>query len=115
MILFLVVCGFFDTMLGLPVSTYYAFQAYGEMYALGQRVEASCELEDVYTMAATDGEKKIVIVSNYSHDTHKNLELNLDDSFSVYLIDENRYMMKTHWNPSKFQLRTNQIAVIKNY
>jgi len=102
-------------MRGIPVCTYYAFQAYGELYALGQRVEASCELDEVYTLAATDGEKKAVIVCNYSHDTHKDLELNLDDSFDVYLVDEFNYLVKTHKNPSKFQLRTNQVALIKNY
>ena len=108
-------CGLFDSVRGIPVCTYYAFKAYGELYALGQRVEASCELDEVYTLAATDGEKKAVIVCNYSHDTHKDLELNLDDSFDVYLVDEFNYLTKTHKKASKFQLRTNQIALIKNY
>ena len=82
---------------------------------LGQRVSCSCNLPDVYTLAAADGEKKAVIVCNYSNDTHKDLELNLDDSFTVYLLDESRYLVKTHKKASKFQLRTNQIALIKNY
>lgn len=108
-------CGFFDPMRCVPVCTYYSFVAYGELYALGQRVSCSCNLPDVYTLAAANGEKKAVIVCNYSNDTHKDLELNLDDSFTVYLLDESRYLVKTHKKASKFQLRTNQIALIKNY
>lgn len=106
--------GLFDPMRGVPVCTYYGFAAFGELYALGKQVPCECDAPDVYSLAATDGEKKAVLLSNFS-DTPKDLKLNLDDSFDVYVIDQYRHMVKTHKKASKVSLIPNQVVLIKNY
>jgi hypothetical protein len=107
-------CGLFDPMTNQPVSTYYAVAAFGELYALGQQVQCDICDEDVYTVAAANGAKKAVLVTNYS-EMEKNLKTNLDDTFSVYLIDMDHYMEKTDMPADNLTLAAYQTALIKNY
>lgn len=107
-------CGFFDPIHAVPVCTYYSFVAFGELYKLGKQAACACDAPDVYALAATDGEKKAVLISNHS-DTAKNLELGLDDSFDVYILDQYQFLVKTHKKASKLTLAANQVALIKNY
>lgn len=107
-------CGLFDPMTLQPVSTYYALAAFGELYALGKQVACEAADEDVYAVAATDGVKKAVLISNYSEE-EKNVETQLDDSFTVYLIDGEHHMEKTDLQAANLKLDTYQTALIKNY
>ena len=105
--------GFFAPATFAPSNVYYAFKAFGELYALGGEVECTCDKEGVYSLAATDGEKKSVIISNVKEAVE--LETSLSDEFSVYVIDVNNHFTKTEWSPRKFTLPENTVAVVKNF
>ena len=108
-------CGLFNPMTNQPVSTYYALAAFGELYALGQQTECGVTNEDIYAVAATDGaDKKAVLITNYSEES-KSLETGLNDSFTVYLIDQDHHMEETTLKAGLLQLEAYQTVLIKNY
>ena len=107
-------CGFFDPVRAIPWCTYYSFKAFGELYALGKQVSCECDAPDVYCLAATDGEKKAILVTNFS-DTAKELTLDTNEELGVYIIDQHRYLVKTGTAKGKLNLGANQVALLKNY
>lgn len=107
-------CGLFNPMTNKPVSTYYALAAFGELYGLGTQVQCDIADEDVYAVAATDGEKKAVLVVNFSENAVC-LDTGLDEGFAVYLIDDTHFVEKSGENAEKLNLTANQVALIKNY
>ena len=107
-------CGLFNPMTLQPVSTYYALAAFGELYVLGQQAQCDVAEEDVYAVAATDGEKKAVLIANHS-EQNKSLEIGLDDSFAVYLLEQDVFLEKTEQRADVLEMKPNQVVLIKNY
>lgn len=108
--------GFFAPLTFEPVSTYYTFYAYGQLYTLKNQVE--CNITDrpsgLYTLAASDGEKKAVMIVNFSEES-RDITLDATDNMTVCLIDKDHYISETNLSPNNFTLEANQIAFIKNY
>ena len=105
--------GFYDLNTFEPSNIYYAFKAFGELYALGNEAECSCHEDGIFALAATDGEKRSMILSNINADTEVGVEL--PDGFAVYVIDKNNLFIKTDLDPKKFTLKENTVAIIKNF
>ena len=105
--------GFYDVNTFEPSNVYYAFKAFGELYALGNEAECICGEDGIYALAATDGEKSSIILSNIKEDTE--MKLNLPDGFSVYIIDKDNLFTKTDLYPEQFILKENTVAIIKNF
>ena len=105
--------GFYDLLTYAPSCVYYAFKAFGELYALENEVECICSEEGIYAIAASNEDKKSIILSNINQDMKVNL--NLSDGFYVYLIDKDNHMTKTQLNPKDFILGQNTVAIIKNF
>ncbi len=108
--------GFFAPLTFEPVSTYYTFYAYGQLYTLKNQVE--CNITDrpsgLYTLAASDGEKKAVMIVNFSEES-RDITLDATDNMTVCLIDKDHYIFETNLSPNNFTLEANQIAFIANY
>ena len=105
--------GFYDLNTFEPSNVYYAFKAFGELYALGNEAECICGEDGIYALAATDGEKSSIILSNLKEDTE--MKLNLPDGFSVYIIDKDNLFTKTDLYPEQFILKEKTVAIIKNF
>ena len=105
--------GFYDVSTYEPSCVYYSFKAFGELYALGNEVECTCAQDGLYALAAKDGEKKCIILSNIGKDCKISLEL--PAGFSVFILDKEHFIEKTDWNPNNFELKENTVAVIKNH
>ena len=105
--------GFYDLNTFEPSNVYYTFKAFGELYALGNQVECTCGEEGIYALAATNGEKRSIIISNTNADTEVGLEL--PNGFSVYIIDKDNLFTKTDFDPERFLLKENTVAIIKNF
>ncbi len=106
-------CGFYDVNTLEPSNVYYAFKAFGELYALGNETECMCKKEGVCAISATDGERKSIIITNTKEDVE--VELTVTDDFSVHIIDKDNLFTKTDLNPKKFTLKENTVVVIKNF
>ena len=105
--------GFYDLATFEPSCVYYAFKAFGELYALENEVECTVLGEGVYAMAAKKDDKKAIVISNIGREI--SVELNICDGFSVFIIDKEHLTSKTDLNPRRFILGENTIALIKNF
>lgn len=107
-------CGLFDPMTNQPVSTYYALAAFGELYALGQQAWCDTDEEDIYAVAAVDGAKKAVLITNHTEE-EKSVTTGLGNTFAVYLIDRDHHLEKADLRADALQLQPYQTVLIKNY
>ena len=99
-----VYAGFFNPLTAKPFCTYYSFLAFGRLYALGNQVEVTGDLGDgLYAMAAKNGEKHGILITNIGID--KQIETNLGRGYTVYRIDEKHHMTKTRVSVKSFKLR----------
>lgn len=101
----------FDVKLGLPHQTYYAFAAFNALYKLGTQTACTCDTDGVYAVAATDGKKHALMLSNISGKTHA-LEIegvDLTDARFSY-IDDHRMLS---WAPNAKVLEDNSVVLIE--
>ena len=108
--------GFFAPLTFEPVSTYYAFAAYGRLYALGNQAEIKTEgigeADGFFSLAATDGERRAVYIVNFSEEK-RSVTTNLTDGFTVSLLDKDHKIEVTDLSAAAFDLEPNQIALIE--
>jgi len=68
-------CGnLFDCETQKPNNTYFVFHMFNSLYKLGDEVSCTCDDTDVYTMAATNGKRSVIVIANTSGEA-KELEL----------------------------------------
>ena len=106
--------GFYDVLTYKPSCVYYAFKVFGELYGLGVEVECKNIANGLYSLAAKNKEKCGVIIVNLT-ETNKQVTTNLDEEFSIYFIDEKKFIERTKNKPNRFTLKKYQIAYIKNF
>jgi len=106
--------GLFNSETLLPNCTYYVFKAFGELYTLGSQTFLDGLDKELYGVAATDGSKNAIMLSNISKGSKK-IDLNLDSTYKVYLIDQNHFITESNLSAKEFILDTNQVVIIKNY
>ena len=102
--------GLFNPITYKPFCTYYSFKAFGELYVLGNEVETKLEGDGLYAVAASDGEKKAVLIANISDQPQK-IRNNLPAGMKVYLIDEDHFMTEAG-DAAHLTLKPNQVAYI---
>ena len=85
--------GFFAPLTFEPVSTYYAFVAFGKLYALGTQIETVCDTEGFYALAASDCKRNALLLVNR---TGEDQELRIDGAelsgARYYIIDQKHLM-----------------------
>ena len=104
--------GLFDANFAVPVSTYYSFKAFGELYALGNCVECSCD--GVYNLAAVsdDGSKKAVLLANVGEDAEIKSDLS---GMKAYLIEKDVFLEEIPFDGNNLSINKNQVVLLKNY
>ena len=83
--------GLFAPLTGEPVCTYYSFVAFGRLYALGTQVECriDCAQSGLYAVAATDGRKNALMISNQTGEAQPLQIEGVDLSEArIYTIDQ---------------------------
>ena len=103
--------GLFHPMTYTPLCTYYSFKAYGNLYRLGTQVAATSGEKDVYVLAATDGERRGILIANTGKDTA--ITLSGGEGMRGYLIDEEHFYTETDWDPASFTLKENQVIYLE--
>ncbi len=99
-----VYAGLFSPMTAEPFCTYYSLKAFGKLYALGTAVEARGSGENgLYALAATDGERRGVLIANIGED--KEIETDLGSGWTAYLIDDRHFMTKKRMSAGKFRIK----------
>ena len=57
-------CPLFDIITHKPIHSYYAMVAFNQLYKLGSQVESKCDVDRLYVLAATNGKKHAILLSN---------------------------------------------------
>ena len=99
-----VYAGLFNPTTEQPSCTYYAFKAFGKLYALGNAVETTGYGDGLYALAATDGKTRGVLIANISGE-EKTVETDLGSGYTAYRIDEKRMMFKTRVSTKSIKLK----------
>ena len=102
--------GWFDPLTCKPTKNFYAFKAFGRLYALKKQVFCKTDGKDVFAVGATDGEEVALMISEYSGEDRELLVGSLDGLKDVkaFVIDEN-----SSFEPSKDL--ENDLKVLKKY
>lgn len=94
-----------------PSHTYYAFAAFAALYRLGTQVSLTCDTDGVYAVAASNGEKHALMISNVSEET-KELHITGADLSNArwHLIDDAR---RLSWSPALTSIEHNTVVLIE--
>ncbi len=105
--------GMFNPLNYTPLPVYYAFKAFGELYALGTQVRLSVDTPGVYALAAVgeDGEGAVML-ANTGEDTTVTLT---GGAFgALYLVDEQHDLSPVgKTEDGTFLLKKNRVALIR--
>ena len=104
--------GMFNAYTQMPTPLYYVFKAFGELYRLSNQAWCECDIENVYALAAKDGDEKAVLITNVGDDADI---VNADFAdMDVYLVDTQHSLDKVDIDPQNFTLKKNHTVLLKN-
>ncbi|MBQ8163205.1 MAG: hypothetical protein IJZ93_02415 [Clostridia bacterium] len=102
-----------------PLKGYYAFCIYANLYQLGTQVFNESDDENVYVVAAKNGEKTGLMITYYAENDNENskiVKVNVDgwdmSDAKIYLVDENNTY--TPYNKTVFQNNELEIRLERN-
>ena len=101
----------FHTHTQKPVGAYYSMVCFNHLYQLGTQVALTCDTDELYAVAATNGKKHALMISNLTGEKQK-LELegvDLTDAH-IYVIDQERMMS---WAPNADEIDNNTVMLIE--
>ena len=80
---------------------------------LGTQAASVINGDDLYCVAAMDGDKKAALISNLGDE--REITTNLCSCMKAYLIDQDHLMTEAELDPKKFTLGKNQVVYFKNF
>ena len=94
-----------------PWHAYYSLVAFNHLYKLTNEVQTECDTDGIYVVAASDGKKSAIVLSNVSN---KESELNISgvdlEGARFHVIDQQRLLS---WSPAVKTLAKNQVVLIE--
>ena len=100
-------------MTATPTQAYYALVAFDHLYKLGKQVEVNMEADTklLFAVAATNGEKNAIVISNISGRPQElNVEgVDLSDA-RYHVIDDQRLLS---WSPEVKTINNNTVVLIE--
>ena len=105
--------GMWNPMTCKPFPLYYSFVAFNELYKLGGQVECSENRDGVYTLGATDGEKRAVVIANES-DVDVEIDTDLPSDMNAYIIAEGLNLGLIEIDVNKFTIPSGTVILFKN-
>ena len=104
-------CPLFDIKTHKPIHAYYALVAFNQLYKLGNQVESECDVDRLYTLAASNGKRNALLLANL---TGKNQELKIE---GIDLTDARIYELsdsgKLAWTPNAKIIEKNAVMLIE--
>ena len=101
----------FDIKTHKPLHSYYSMVAFNHLYQLGTQVEVENDTDELYALAATNGKKHALLISNL---TGKTQELKLDGvdltDAHIYAIDQERLLS---WAPNADKIENHTVLLIE--
>ena len=114
--------GIFDYYTYKPLKGYYTFKMFNELYKLGTSYEVKVDCEDVYCVAAKNGNDEAVMISFYNdndNDTSvKTTDLDITggkEEYEIYLLDEDNNADKVgiYKKGTPLEIKHNTVILLK--
>jgi len=104
-------CALFDPMTHKPFHGYYALAAFNHLYQLGTQVQLSCDTDQLYAVAATNGKSNALLISNLTGAT-QTLNFEGVDLMGArwHLLDNSRLLS---WSPALKKIENNAVVLIE--
>jgi hypothetical protein len=104
-------CPLFSPITRKPIHGYYSMVAFNHLYRLGEQVELTCDTDALYAVAATNGSRHALVISNLTGETQKlNFEgIDLTDA-RWHVIDQERLLS---WSPALTEIPNNTVVLIE--
>lgn len=104
-------CPLFDIRTHKPIHGYYAMVAFNTLYRLGHQVELTCDTDRLYAVAASDGPRHAVVLSNLTGQTQSLTIEGVDLSNArFYILDQERLLS---WAPHALRIAPNTVMLIE--
>ena len=103
-------CALFDPVTEKPIHGYYALMAFNELYKLEDQVMTECDTEEMYVLAASNGKKHALLVSNLTGNTQQLFIEGVDHSTAhYYVLDQERLLSLA---PNCAYIKNNDVMLI---
>jgi hypothetical protein len=104
-------CPLFDIKTDKPIHAYYSMVAFNQLYKLGNEVECDCDTKSLYAIAASNGKKHAILLSNLTKSTQplRIDGVDLTDA-RFYVIDQERLLS---WSPPICSVKPNEVFLIE--
>ena len=104
-------CPLFNPITHKPIHGYYSLAAFNMLYQLGMQVKTDCDTEDLYVLAATDGKRHAMLISNLTK-KKQTLEIEGVDLTGAryHVIDQERLLS---WSPAVKEIANNMVLLIE--
>ncbi len=103
--------GLFNPITYKPWHAYYSLAVFNHLYRLGGQIRLKCDTDGIYAVAASDGERTVIAVSNISGSTHS-IEISGVDLSGAhfYTLDQERLLS---WTPRADEIENNAVIMIE--
>ena len=104
-------CPLFDIRTHKPIHAYYSMVSFNVLYQLGTQVELKIDKDGLYALAASNGKKHAILLSNLTGETQK-LEfegIDLSDA-RIYALDQERLLA---WAPHANEIENNTVLLLE--
>ncbi len=104
-------CPLFNPITHKPIHGYYSLVAFNMLYQLGTQVKTDCDTEDLYALAASDGQHHALLISNLTKKKQP-LEIQGVDLANAryHVIDQERLLS---WSPAVNEINNNMVLLIE--
>ena len=104
-------CPLFDICTHKPIHAYYSLVAFHQLYKLGTQVETVCDTQYLYTLAASDGKKRAMMIANVTGEKQELVIEGVDlTDARVYVLDQERLLS---WAPLTNLIENNTVMLIE--
>ncbi len=104
-------CPLFDIRTHKPIHAYYSLVAFNALYKLGEQVGSVSDNKRLYALAASNGDKHALMISNL---TGSKQELNIEGAdltdARYYVLDQDRLLS---WAPNAKEINNNTVVLIE--
>ena len=106
-------CALFDAYTHKPIHAYYALVAFNHLYQLGTEVYSESDTEGVYVVAASDGNRHAMVISDISNHA-KPLPLQIEgvdlSQARYHVMDQSRLLS---WSAPVKTIENNQVILVE--
>ncbi|MBQ6708340.1 MAG: hypothetical protein IJM97_05260 [Clostridia bacterium] len=113
--------GLFDFYTCQPLKTYYVFTMFRDVYKLGTSYDVEISDNDIYCVAAKNGEDEAIMISFYNDNDEDNsiktidLDINGKEEYDLYILDEDHNYEKVgaYKKGTPLNIKHNTVIMLK--